>query len=59
MIDRDYIEKVLTRVPDLETTLSDPATAANQNLFRKLVKEHAALKRIEKKAQRYLSLKES
>jgi peptide chain release factor 1 len=58
LIDRDYIEKVLTRVPELETTLSDPATAANQNLFRKLVKEHAALKRIEKKAQRYLSLKE-
>ena len=58
MIDRDYIDKILARVPELETTLSDPATAANQNLFRKLVKEHAGLKRIEKKAQRYMSLKE-
>ena len=56
MIERTQIERVLTRLPELETELSDPATAANQKLFRELVQEHASLKKLEQQTQRYLSL---
>ena len=56
MIDPSYIENLLTRIPALEAELSDPATAANHNRFRKVMQEHASLKRIEKKARRLLSL---
>ena len=56
MIDPSYIENLLTRIPALEAELSDPATAANHNRFRKVMQEHARLKRIEKKARRLLSL---
>ena len=56
MIDPSYIENVLTRLPELEAELSDPATAKNQNKFRRVMREHANLKRIEKKAQHVMSL---
>ena len=56
MIDRTQIERVLTRLPELEAELSDPATAANQKRFRELVREHSSLKKIEQHAQRYLDV---
>jgi peptide chain release factor 1 len=56
MIDTSYIESILTRIPELEAELSDPATAKNQNKFRSVMREHANLKRIEKKATRLVSL---
>lgn len=58
MIDRDYITKLTAKLPELETSLSDPATAANQRKFRKLVQEHSVLKKLEQKAERYFSLQE-
>jgi peptide chain release factor 1 len=56
MIDSAYIENILTRIPALEAELSDPATASNHNKFRRVMQEHAGLKRIEKKAQHLFSL---
>ena len=56
MIDRDYIEKVLAPLHDIEAELSTPEAAADQKRFRSLVQEHAHLRGIEKNAERYLSL---
>jgi peptide chain release factor 1 len=55
-IDKAYIDRRLARLPELETELSDPATAANQKKYRECVREHNALKRLEAKAQRFLQL---
>ncbi len=56
MIDSSYIENILVRIPELETELSDPATAADHNKFRRVMQEHARLKRIEKKARHFFDL---
>jgi peptide chain release factor 1 len=56
MIDDAYIESLRIRLPEIEAKLSDPATAADQKQFRELVKQHAALKKIETLASRYLQL---
>ena len=56
MIDRAYVEKIGFRLSDVESELSNPATAANQPLFRKLMGEHAHLKKMQEKAQRYFKL---
>ncbi len=58
MIDREYIDKLLARVHDVETELSQPDTAANQRRFRELVREHAQLKKLEQHADAFFSLKE-
>lgn len=42
-------------MPEIETRLSDPATAANQKEFRKLVREHAALRKLTAKAEAYFN----
>ena len=57
MIEREHIERVLSRLPEIETLLSDPATAAKQTEYRRLVREHSALKKIEGKAEKYLSIR--
>jgi len=56
MIDRVVIEQRLARLPALETELSQPATSANQKRFRQLVHEHAELKKLEARANRYFQL---
>ena len=56
MIDSSYIENVLNRIPELEQALSDPETAADHNRFRKVMQEHARLKKIEKKARELFDL---
>ncbi len=56
MIDREHIERALSRLPRIEAELSSPATAANQKRFRELVQEHAALKRLAARAQRFFTL---
>jgi protein subunit release factor A len=55
MIEPALIDRVLFRVPQIEAMLSDPATAADQNRFRKLLKEHSHLKHVAGKAQHYRS----
>jgi len=56
MIDRAYVEKIGHRLSDVESELSNPATAANQTLYRRLMGEHAHLKKMQEKAQRYFEL---
>lgn len=56
MIEAALIDRVLFRVPQIEAMLSDPATATDQNRFRKLIKEHSHLKRVAGKAQHYRTL---
>jgi len=56
MIDSSYIARLLTRLPELEAELSDPATAAKQSQFRKVMQEHSRLKRIERKVRHLFSL---
>jgi len=48
MIEKEHIARFLARIPDIETRLSDPATAAHQETYRRLVREHAFLKKIER-----------
>ena len=56
MIDREYINTRLARLPAIESELSDPATAANQKKYRERVQEHAALKRLQEKAETFFTL---
>ncbi len=56
MIDREYIEKMLAPLPEIEAELSTPDVASNQKKFRKLVREHAHLKQLENKAENYIFL---
>ena len=55
-MNKEHIDRALARLPVLETELSDPATAANQKKFRKLVQEHSFLKKLAKIADRCVSL---
>lgn len=56
MIDRQQVETLLSRIPELETELSRPETASNPDTLRELVREHSALKKIAEKAGAYLRL---
>lgn len=56
MIDEQVIRKVLARLPEIETQLSQPETASDSTLFQQLVKEHAHLKKMASEAQRYESV---
>ncbi len=56
MIEGNYLEKLNARIGALEAELSLPATAANQNRYRKLVADHLNLKEVQKKAELYFRL---
>jgi peptide chain release factor 1 len=56
MIDTAKVDQLLAKLPEIETELSSPDTAANQKRFRELVQEHARLKKLEGKTGRYLDL---
>lgn len=56
MISKELIECRLRRLAEVEKLLSDPAAAANQKLYRDLVREHSRLKRLEDKAGRFFKL---
>jgi len=56
MIDRNYINGRLARLQAIERELSDPAAAANQTRYRELVQEHAALRRLHEKAEKFFAL---
>jgi len=53
MIEREHIDNLTARLPEIERKLSEPDTAANQKEFRKLVREHSALKRLREKGDAY------
>lgn len=56
MIDRSYIEQRMERLEEIETELGNPGTAANQKRFRELLREHAVLKRLKEKADRFMRM---
>ena len=56
MIDPSYLEKVNNRIADVESELSNPDTAANQQLFRTLMGEYSHLKKIQERGQAYSDL---
>ncbi len=56
MIDMAVIDRILIRIPEIESLLSNPATASNQSIFRRLIKEHSHLKRLAENAERYQRL---
>ena len=56
MVDRGQIEAKLARMGEIEGLISDPAVVADRNRFRELVQEHAALKRIRDRADRFFRL---
>jgi peptide chain release factor 1 len=55
MIDREYAEKVLARLPGIEARLADPETAANRAEYRRLVIEHARLSKLKACAGEYFT----
>jgi peptide chain release factor 1 len=56
MIEKEYIENILRRIPEIETEMSQPEVACDQKQMRKLVQEHSRLKKFELKAQDYITV---
>lgn len=56
MINKAHIAKLVARLSAIEAELSDPATCANQRKFQALLVEHAQLKDIRERADRYSKL---
>ena len=55
MIDQKRIARVLDRLEDLELLLGGPDTLANPKRLKEVVREHAALKRLEADVKKYTS----
>ncbi len=56
MINNAHIERMLARIPAIETELSQPETVTNQNRYRDLLREHSGLKKLEGKAEHFRSI---
>ncbi len=56
MINNEHIKRMLARIPEIETELSQPETVANQNRYRELLREHSGLKKLEGKAEHFHSI---
>jgi len=56
MIDSAPIDRALARLTEIESQLADPSVAADRRRYRDLVREHAALKKLEEHASRYSSI---
>jgi len=56
MVSREHVLRVLARLPEIEAGLSSPGVAANRKLFQTLVREHATLRQIQEKSDRYFRL---
>lgn len=57
MIDDVYLERVATRVDDLERDLSQPETVADKARYRSLVTEHSHIKKLERCCSEFLNLR--
>ena len=53
MIDENMVDRILMRLPELESLLSQPETASDSALYRKLLKEHSHIKKTAEKASLY------
>jgi len=56
MLDQSHIRKLLEKVQQAETALSDPAVLGNPSVYREKLREHAALKKLEHVANLYFRL---
>jgi len=56
MIDRDQVSRILFRKRFIEEALSEPGAAADTKRYRELVREHAALSRLEHQAHAFFRL---
>ncbi len=56
MIEKEKVENVLKRLAEVETLLSGPGAAADQRKYRELMREHAALRRLQERAAAYYRL---
>lgn len=59
MISAEYIENLKKRLGEVETQLSNPATASDQTRFRKLMGEHNHLRKLVGHAEKFWKLKQS
>ncbi|MFU8780064.1 MAG: peptide chain release factor 1 [Kiritimatiellia bacterium] len=50
------VDRILVRLPELESLLSRPETAADQTIYRKLVKEHSHIRKSADRASVYRDL---
>jgi len=57
MIDEVHLQRVRDRLAEIESKLAQAETVSNQKAYRALVEEHARLKRIEERAERYFRLR--
>ncbi len=58
MIDTDHIEQALAELPRIEAELSAAAGASDQKEYRRLLRRHSSLKKLEEKARSFFSLQE-
>ena len=56
MIDRDQVSRILFRKQFVEASLADPDAASDVKRYRELVREHAALSRLEHQSNEYFRL---
>jgi peptide chain release factor 1 len=55
-VDKRHIENMLRRIPELESELSQPDLATQMGQYRRLLQEHAALKKLSEKAAHHSRL---
>ncbi len=56
MIDREQVSRILFRKQFVESSMADPSAAADAKHYRELVREHAALSRLEHQSHEYFRL---
>ncbi len=56
MIDRDQVARILFRKQHVESALSEPGASADLRRYRELVRDHAALSRLEHRSRDYFRL---
>ena len=56
MIDKEKVESILSRMRTVEGLLADPQVASDQKKYREIVREHAALGKLQERAGAYYSL---
>lgn len=56
MIDKEQVENILLRKQRVEIELSEPSAAADPKKYRDLVREHAALSKLEHRAREFFKL---
>jgi peptide chain release factor 1 len=59
MIEKTDVETLIGRLPELERQMSQPENASDRRKMQALVREHAALKKITKKADAYYRARQS